>query len=214
MYAGAMKKVHETFPHSADAAALYADALMVQHPWDLYDRLYKPKPWTPEIVRVLEQLVRQFPLHPGASHYYIHAIEGSEHPEKGLAVAKRLGNMMPGLAHLVHMPSHIYIRSGYYAEGIESNENAVKGYYQYLSQYPPVDDFTEVVVGFTIADAEITNYSTLFNLHKGAEKHVLQIPEDTSLLPIRGGQSQHREWSRKESHLDAWVISRNGDLFL
>ena len=138
LYAAAMKEVHKNFPQSGDAAALYADALMVQHPWDLYDRLYKPKPWTPEIVLVLEQLVKQFPDHPGACHYYIHAIEGSEHPEKGLAVANRLGAMMPGLAHLVHMPSHIYIRSGYYNKGIEVNENAVKGYYQYLSQYPPV----------------------------------------------------------------------------
>lgn len=138
LYAGAMKKVHETFPQSADAAALYADALMVQHPWDLYDRLYKPKPWTAEIVRVLERVVKQFPDHPGAGHYYIHAIEGSEHPQKGLAVANRLGDMMPGLAHLVHMPSHIYIRSGYYQKGVEVNEKAVKGYNQYLSQYPPV----------------------------------------------------------------------------
>lgn len=137
-YADAMKKVHESFPQSADAAALYADALMVQHPWDLYDRHYKPRPWTPQIVRVLEQLVEQFPDHPGAGHYYIHAIEGSEHPERGLTVANRLGEMMPGLAHLVHMPSHIYIRSGYYNKGVEVNEKAVKGYYQYLSQYPPV----------------------------------------------------------------------------
>ena len=80
----------------------------------------------------------RFPDHPGAGHYYIHAIEGSEHPEKGLAVANRLGAMMPGLAHLVHMPSHIYIRSGYYQKGVEVNEKAVKGYDQYLSQYPPV----------------------------------------------------------------------------
>ncbi len=138
LYADEMKKVHTDFPQSADAAALYADALMVQHPWDLYDRFYKPKPWTPEIVSILEQLIKQFPDNPGASHYYIHAIEGSEHPEKGIAVANRLGSMMPGLAHLVHMPSHIYIRSGYYKQGVDVNESAVKDYYSYLSQYPTV----------------------------------------------------------------------------
>ena len=135
-YADAMKKVHADFPNSADAAALYADALMVQHPWDLYDRYYNPKPWTPEIVRVLEKLVKQFPENPGASHYYIHAIEGSKTPQKGLQVANRLGGMMPGLAHLVHMPSHIYIRSGQYNKGVVSNELAVKDYYNYLSKYP------------------------------------------------------------------------------
>lgn len=137
-YADAMKKVHSDFPNSADAAALYADALMVQHPWDLYDRNYKPKPWTPEIVRVLEQLVKEFPGNPGASHYYIHAIEGSANPEKGLAVANRLGSMMPGLAHLVHMPSHIYIRSGYYKRGTDVNADAVKNYYSYQAKYSPV----------------------------------------------------------------------------
>ncbi|MBC7829971.1 MAG: hypothetical protein H7122_19650 [Chitinophagaceae bacterium] len=136
LYADAMKKVHIAFPTSSDAAALYADALMIQHPWDLYDKYYNPKQWTPRIVEVLEKLVEQFPGNPGASHYYIHAIEGSKHPEKGLKVANRLGSLMPGLAHLVHMPSHIYIRSGYYSEGAEVNENAVKGYYNYFSKFP------------------------------------------------------------------------------
>ncbi|HVG13605.1 MAG TPA: hypothetical protein VM935_01555 [Chitinophagaceae bacterium] len=137
-YADAMKKVHLDFPASGDAAALYADALMVQHPWDLYDRSYNPKPWTPEIVRVLEGLIKTFPQNPGANHYYIHAIEGSQHPEKGLEVANRLGGFMPGLAHLVHMPSHIYIRSGYYKKGVEVNEKAVEGYNDYLSKFPIV----------------------------------------------------------------------------
>ena len=136
LYADEMKKVHAAFPTNADAAALYADALMVQHPWDLYDRFYEPKAWTPEIVRVLEKLVKQFPENPGASHYYIHAIEGSKHPEKGLEIADRLGGLMPGVAHLVHMPSHIYIRSGFYSKGVEVNEDAVKGYYNYVSNFP------------------------------------------------------------------------------
>jgi hypothetical protein len=136
LYADAMKKVHNDFPRSADAAALYADALMVQHPWDLYDRYYHPKPWTPEIVSVLESLVKEFPENPGANHYYIHAVEGSAHPEKALEVANRLGSMMPKVAHLVHMPSHIYIRTGYYDKGVQSNVNALNGYYEYLSKFP------------------------------------------------------------------------------
>ena len=72
------------------------------------------------------------------SHYYIHAIEGSDHPEKGMAVAKQLPGLMPGVSHLVHMPSHIYIRSGYYKEGIDVNEQSVKSYYDEFSKYPPV----------------------------------------------------------------------------
>lgn len=136
LYADAMREVHRRFPNSADAAALYADALMVQHPWDLYDRNYAPKPWTPEIVRVLEGLVEAFPDNPGASHYYIHAVEGSAQPAKALAVADRLGGMMPKVAHLVHMPSHIYIRTGYFDKGVQSNINAVNGYNEYRSKFP------------------------------------------------------------------------------
>ena len=135
-YADAMKKIHHDFPKSADAAALYADALMVQHPWDLYDKYYNPKPWTPEIVQVLEKLVQQFPENPGASHYYIHAVEGSKRPQKALKVADRLGSLMPGLAHLVHMPSHIYIRSGYYNKGVSVNADAIKNYHNYYSKFP------------------------------------------------------------------------------
>lgn len=138
LYADAMKKVHESFPDHADAAALYADALMVQHPWDLYDRFYNPKPWTPQIVNVLEKLIKQFPENPGASHYYIHAIEGSKTPEKGLAVANRLGLLMPKVSHLVHMPSHIYIRSGQYEKGARVNAEAIDGYREYLKLFPAV----------------------------------------------------------------------------
>ncbi|HXL55522.1 MAG TPA: hypothetical protein VN958_04645, partial [Chitinophagaceae bacterium] len=79
-----------------------------------------------------------YPQHPAGCHYYIHAVEGSDHPERGLAVAAKLPGLMPGVAHLVHMPSHIYIRSGYYKEGEELNEKAVKSYYNYLGNYAPV----------------------------------------------------------------------------
>lgn len=137
-YADAMKSVHAQYPASADAASLYADALMVQHPWDLYDNRGKPKPWTPAIVNVLGGLIKEFPNHPGANHYYIHAIEGSDHPQDGIAVADRLGKFMPGVAHLVHMPSHIYIRSGFYDKGIAVNKEAVASYKNYLQQFPVV----------------------------------------------------------------------------
>ena len=139
LYADAMKNVYAEFPNSADAAALYADALMVQHPWDLYDRHYQPKAWTPEIVTVLEKLIKRFPNNPGANHYYIHAVEGSTHPEKALPVANKLGAMMPGVSHLVHMPSHIYIRSGDYNKGIKVNTLAIDGYNNYLLKYAPVN---------------------------------------------------------------------------
>ena len=138
LYADEMKKVYINFPESIDAAALYVDALMVQHPWDLYDKNYQPKSWTPEIVSTLENILKKFPDHPGASHYYIHAVEASAHPEKALAVSEKLAMLMPGVSHVVHMPSHIFIRSGYYNLGEQTNEKAVKGYYDYLEKYPAV----------------------------------------------------------------------------
>jgi len=138
LYADAMKQVHTQFPESIDAAALYADALMLQHPWDLYDRYEKPKTWTPPIVAVLEDILKKNPQHPGAAHYYIHAVEASAHPEKALKVAGELPSLMPGVSHVVHMPAHIYIRTGNYAKGFDVNDLAVKGYENYLSKYPAV----------------------------------------------------------------------------
>ncbi|MEP6748619.1 MAG: hypothetical protein ABJB86_12895 [Bacteroidota bacterium] len=138
LYADAMKKVFIKFPTDGDAGALYADALMVQHPWDLYSKEYVPRLWTAEIVHTLENVLARHPEHPGAEHYYIHAVEASEHPEAALNISRKLGLRMPGVAHVVHMPSHIFIRSGYYSEGVQSNEKAVKGYYNYLARFPAV----------------------------------------------------------------------------
>ena len=91
----------------------------------------KPKPWTPAIVNVLEGLVKEFPNHPSANHYYIHTIEGQIIHRTASWFADRLGKFMPSVAHLVHMPSHIYIRSGYYDKGIEVNKEVVASYNNY-----------------------------------------------------------------------------------
>ncbi|HEY4207885.1 MAG TPA: hypothetical protein VGM31_13775 [Puia sp.] len=141
-YADAMHAAWLQFPKNPDIAALYADALMQQHPWDLYDRYGKPKTWTPSIVATLEGILKSNPSHPGAAHYYIHAVEASDHPEKALAVAGRLPSLMPGVSHLVHMPAHIYIRTGNYGEGWRLNTLAVRNYYDYLGKYSPVSGNT------------------------------------------------------------------------
>lgn len=138
-YAQAMKQAFKDLPQDADIAALYADALMVLHPWDLYDHSFKPKPWTTEIVSVLEKALKLNPGNPGANHYYIHSVEASADPARALASADRLPQLMPDVAHLVHMPSHIYIRTGHYDKGVTVNENAVKGYNKYLQLFPQVE---------------------------------------------------------------------------
>ena len=141
-YAAAMANVYKQFPKNQDIAALYADALMQQHPWDLYDRYGKPKTWTPPIVTTLEALLKINPAHPGACHYYIHAVEASDHPERALSVSDKLPGLMPGVAHTVHMPAHIYIRTGNYKRGWEVDTQAVQQYRNYLSLYPAVADNT------------------------------------------------------------------------
>ncbi len=126
-YATAMKKVYDQYPDDPDIGALYAEALMDLHPWDLYDKqTKKPKAWTPELVAVLEHLITTNPKHPGAHHFYIHALEASPTPEKALASANLLDTLVPGAGHLVHMSSHIYIKTGDYHLGTLSNLRAVE----------------------------------------------------------------------------------------
>lgn len=138
-YIDAMALAFKQHPESQDIGALYADAMMQPHPWDLYDRWGKPKAWTPPIVQTLETVLKTNAAHPGAAHYYIHAVEASDHPERALAVSDELPSLMPGVAHLVHMPAHIFIRTGYYNKGWTVNADAVKGYKDYLGRYPAVE---------------------------------------------------------------------------
>ncbi len=133
-FSNAMKTVYEKYPDDADISALYAESLMNLHPWDLYDKKTRePKPWTPEIVAVLEQLIKLHPGHPAAPHFYIHAVESSKHPERGLESAERLRTLVPGSGHLVHMPSHIYIRTGDYHLGSLANIEAIKTDSSYIT---------------------------------------------------------------------------------
>ncbi|MFT4016814.1 MAG: hypothetical protein QM668_07605 [Agriterribacter sp.] len=126
-YANAMKKVYAQYPDDPDIGALYAESLMDLHPWDLYDKkTKKPKAWTPELLAILENLMKKNPKHPGAHHFYIHALEASAIPEKAMASARLLDTLVRGSGHLLHMPSHIYINTGDYHLGSLSNIHAVE----------------------------------------------------------------------------------------
>lgn len=137
-YTSLMAAAFKQFPKDADVAALYADAMMIQHPWDYWNHDGTPQAWTPLIITVLEKTIKFTPAHPGANHYYIHTIEASPNPGKALKSANLLGGLMPEVSHMVHMPSHIYIRSGNYAEGIKVNEMSLKGYHDYAALFPEV----------------------------------------------------------------------------
>ncbi len=123
--ANAMRQVYRAYPDDADAAVLYAASLMNINPWHLWKVDGTPGPDTLEIASVLEAVLRRWPDHLGANHFYIHAMEASPHPERALPSAHRLETLAPTAGHLMHMPSHIYLRTGDYAEAVKCNQRAV-----------------------------------------------------------------------------------------
>jgi len=133
-FSQAMQQLSRQYPEDNDAAVLYAESLMDLKPWQLWTADGKPQEGTTEILKVLETVLSRDPNHPGANHYYIHAIEASPTPEKGTASAERLRALVPGAGHLVHMPAHIYIRTGDYNGAIEANANAARADETYFAR--------------------------------------------------------------------------------
>lgn len=133
-FAAGMGEVYKEFPNDPDAGVIYAEALMNQHPWDFWYIDGKPRPWTPPIVDLVESELGKNPNHPGANHLYIHLVEASDLPDRATVCADRLAALVPGSGHLVHMPSHIYIRTGRYHEGLLANEAAVRVDDKYLEE--------------------------------------------------------------------------------
>ncbi|MCA1589570.1 MAG: hypothetical protein LC730_00515 [Acidobacteria bacterium] len=133
-YRSAMAELVKTYPDDLDAATLYAESMMNLRPWQLWSLDGKPAEGTMEILAVLEGVLKRNPNHTGANHYYIHAIEASPNPERGTAAANRLMTLAPGAGHLVHMPSHIYLRTGDYGEAVKSNELAIAADRNYIQR--------------------------------------------------------------------------------
>jgi len=123
-YADAMRALKTKYPEDLDAATLYAEALMDLQPWNYWTVGGQPKGAIEEIVGTLEAALAKDPNNPGACHYYIHAIEASPTPERGLPCADRLAQLMPGAGHIVHMPGHIYLRVGRYDLAAEHSQQA------------------------------------------------------------------------------------------
>lgn len=135
-YADAMQSVHHTFPSDDDVAALYAESLMNLQPWDYWAADGSPKGRITEIVSTIESVLDRNPQHPGANHFYIHAVEASNNPDRAVPAADRLTHIVPGSGHLVHMPSHIYIRVGRYAEAAQTNRDAIAADRVYFAKAP------------------------------------------------------------------------------
>jgi tetratricopeptide (TPR) repeat protein len=124
LYARAMGRVAKTYPKDLDAATLYAESLMDLRPWNYWKSDGTPYPETKDIVRQLEKVLTRNPNHPGACHYYIHAVE-AVNPKAAVPCAERLARLMPGEGHMVHMPSHIFIRVGRWNDAVQSNHHAI-----------------------------------------------------------------------------------------
>jgi tetratricopeptide (TPR) repeat protein len=131
-YAAAMKTLWQQSPDDATAGTLYAEALMDLQPWDYWTIDGRPKGRAEEIVATLERVLAMNQDHPGACHYYIHAMEASSRPERALPCAERLATLAPGAGHLVHMPAHIYFRLGLYKKAVDHNVEAVAIDHDYL----------------------------------------------------------------------------------
>ncbi|HUJ95626.1 MAG TPA: hypothetical protein VLW84_10215 [Terriglobales bacterium] len=131
-YHDAMREVVKQYPDDLDAATLFAESGMNLHPWGLWHPDGTPEAGTEEIVATLESVIRRDPNHLGAVHYYIHAVESSPNPERALAGANRLASLAPAAGHIVHMPAHVYIRTGDYEAAVKTNEKAAEADRAYI----------------------------------------------------------------------------------
>ncbi|HET8721293.1 MAG TPA: hypothetical protein VFM24_04655 [Nitrospira sp.] len=135
-YADALREVAHRYPTDDEIGTLYAEALMDLSPWNYWTPDGKPRTNTPQILSQLERVLASNPKHPGANHFYIHAVEAAQ-PERAVAAAERLATVMPGAGHVVHMPGHIYIRVGRYLDAIKANEHAVHADETYIQDQRP-----------------------------------------------------------------------------
>lgn len=138
-FADAMEAAYKKFPQDPEVGTIFADSLMNLQPWDYWENDGRPKGRVEEIVAVLEKTMELHPQHPGANHFYIHTVEASQDPDRAVPAADRLRTLVPGSGHLVHMPSHIYIRVGRYAEAVDVNAEAADADRVYFEKAPEPD---------------------------------------------------------------------------
>jgi tetratricopeptide (TPR) repeat protein len=123
-YSNAMRELVKKYPDDLDATTMFAESLMMLRPWQLWTLEGKPAPGTLELVAVLESVLKRHPDHPGANHFYIHAVEASPNLERAIPSANRLMTLVPGAGHLLHMPGHIFLQTGDYDLAAKTNVNA------------------------------------------------------------------------------------------
>jgi len=134
VYRDAMWKLSKDYPLDNEVQTLFAASIMNTMPWDYYTPQLQAKEHVPTAIASLEKVIANNPEHPGAHHYYIHIVEASDNPDRGVPSADALGALVPGAGHLVHMPAHIYARVGRYADAANSNIAAILADEEYIAQ--------------------------------------------------------------------------------
>jgi tetratricopeptide (TPR) repeat protein len=133
-YAERMRALAKRYPDDADVLFLAGESILNLHPYDWWERDGRAKPWTPEIESLFGAALARDPAHPGANHYVVHLYESSRTPEKGVPSADRLVDLVPGSGHLLHMPAHVYMRTGRLAEASAANRRSIEADVRYLAQ--------------------------------------------------------------------------------
>jgi tetratricopeptide (TPR) repeat protein len=179
-YADAMRVVWKKCPKDPDVGAFFAEAMMNLRPWDQWAPDGKPQPRTDEIIATLEAVLKLNPNHPLANHLYIHAVEASPNPERAMVAADRLRNLQPGLAHNVHMPSHIDIRTGQWLKAVDTNAKAVEADQRYRKIFGQAKGFLNVYIAH---NRHMLSYAAMMTGQRDlAMKHiramVAEIPAD------------------------------------
>jgi tetratricopeptide (TPR) repeat protein len=193
-YKDAMGELARKYPDDLDAATLYAESAMNLRPWKLWGPDGKPAEGTVEILALLEGVLRRDPNHPGANHYYVHAIEASPYPERGLASAARLTTVVPAAGHLVHMAAHIYMRVGDYAAAARANEQAIaadQAYFKtrtvsgpYPMMYYP-HNIAFLAAAHAFAGRGVAATQAVDMLIDQVTPHVADMPMLEGFLPLR-----------------------------
>ncbi len=188
-YRDAMREVVKNNPDDLDAATLFAESGMNLHPWGLWHQDGTPHEGTEEIVATLESVIKRDPDHLGALHYYIHTVEASNSPERALAAANRLAAQAPAAGHIVHMPAHIYIRTGDYAAAVKTNQEAAAADRAYLKSSGaqgiyPMMYYSHNLHFIAMCSAMIGDYA---EAHKAAEMLAEHVgPSVKDMPPLEG----------------------------
>jgi tetratricopeptide (TPR) repeat protein len=194
-YANAMREVVRQFPDDLDAATLFAQSLMDTSPWNYWEKDGRPRLFTTEVIDALESVLKRKPDHAGAIHLYIHAVEASPDPGRAEAYADKLAALVPGAGHLVHMPGHIYLRTGRYNDASMANMNAIKADEAYFGGDAVAGNMMYQVgyyphnIHFFVASASLEGRRT--DALKAADDVRAKMPADMLREPSMGGMVQH-----------------------